>query len=547
MLNRDAGTFKTGIKKNFIRSILYFITCMTIFISVMYIVENKEVNTKRFILGENEKNIVTIQKNIIETSMDVILVDMKYIENSWVMQDYLSDFSNRQALERQLISFAREKKIYDQIRFIDNEGREAVRINYNGGKPSAVPDYELQDKSDRYYVKNAMDIDEDQIYTSPLDLNVENGEIETPIKPMIRVAVPAYDSKGQKRGIVVLNYMAEGIIDRYENAVLKSRGRSFWLDENGYWIVSDEKDKQWAFMYEGMNDVSFSNEFSEEWEIVSKQENGQFYTENGFFTFDTIHIESDASHKPGTSSIHDRHWKMVSYVPRGVMSFVEENQLKAIMVQIGNKKVALFALIMAAFAIVVLDMKNRIAREEIRINATYDGLTGVYNRGSGMKLLTEKVRESKVSEDPLSICFIDINGLKSVNDILGHEKGDELIRSCADVFSSSIRSSDFVARWGGDEFLIVFPSSTEKTAEKLWNRIYNEIESINSTEDRDYIISASHGIEEFNKRDSYEIDVLVKAADEKMYEEKAEIKRSLEVIRRMPNNGIDLQEPKKMA
>ena len=217
------------------------------------------------------------------------------------------------------------------------------------------------------------------------------------------------------------------------------------------------------------------------------------------------------------------------------------------MVQIGNKKVALFALIMAAFAIVVLDMKNRIAREEIRINATYDGLTGVYNRGSGMKLLTEKVRESKVSEDPLSICFIDINGLKSVNDILGHEKGDELIRSCADVFSSSIRSSDFVARWGGDEFLIVFPSSTEKTAEKVWNRIYNEIESINSTEDRDYIISASHGIEEFNKRDSYEIDVLVKAADEKMYEEKAEIKRSLEVIRRMPNNGIDLQEPKKMA
>ncbi len=546
-MNRGTGTFKTGIKKNFIRSILYFIACMMIFLSVMYIVESKEVNTKRFILSENEKNIVTIQKNIIETSMDVILVDMKYIENSWVMQDYLSDSSNRQVLERQLISFAMEKKIYDQIRFIDNEGREAVRINYNGGKPSAVPDYELQDKSDRYYFKNAIDIDEDQIYTSPLDLNVENGEIETPVKPMIRVAVPTYDSKGQKRGIVLLNYMANGIIDRYENTVLKSSGRSFWLDENGYWIVSDEKEKQWAFMYEGMNDVSFSNEFSEEWEIVSEQEKGQFYTEKGFFTFDTIHIESDAKHEIGTSRIHDRHWKMVSYVPRGAMPFVEENQFEAIMVQIGNKKAALFALVMAALTIAVLDMKNRIAREDIRINATYDGLTGVYNRGSGMKLLTEKIRESKTREEFLSICFIDINGLKSVNDILGHEKGDELIRSCADVFSRSIRSNDFVARWGGDEFLIVFPSSTAKTAEKVWDRIYNEIESINATEERDYIISASHGIEEFNKRDSYEIDVLVKAADEKMYEEKAEIKRNLEVIRRMPSDSTDTQELKKMA
>ena len=179
-------------------------------------------------------------------------------------------------------------------------------------------------------------------------------------------------------------------------------------------------------------------------------------------------------------------------------------------------------------------LKNRLSEDAVRVHATYDGLTGVYNRGTGMKLLSEKMKAAKANKEPLSVCFVDINGLKSVNDILGHEKGDELIRSAADAFSSNIRSSDFVARWGGDEFLLVFPNASSPAVEAAWKRILNDIETINDSEGRDYVISASHGVQEFNMRELHEIDVLVKSADEKMYEEKAVIKRDLNVIRRNP-------------
>ncbi|KDR94613.1 diguanylate cyclase (GGDEF) domain-containing protein [Peptoclostridium litorale DSM 5388] len=545
-LKSRMSLFKLDVKGNITKFISYFAICMIVFFSIMYIVEHNDIKTKRFVLRESEKNIVDMQKKMIEASLYGIVSDMMYIKESWIMQEFLLDSMKREGIEHQLLAFSKEKGIYDQLRFIDNDGNEIVRINYNEGRPSIVPISKLQNKADRYYFEYSIALDESDFYVSPLDLNIENGEIEEPIKPMIRFAVPAFDLNGQKRGVVILNYIAQNVIDGYEGTISRSGGRAFWLDENGYWIVSDEKEKQWAFMYEDGKQVSFANEFEKEWNSIKEDESGQFYTERGLFTFDTVHVHGKGMDLDATEK-DDRHWKIVSYVPASTAFYATESEFMATMGQISDKKTVLGIISAVALLIVFLYMQNRLAEEEIRIHATYDGLTGVYNRGSGMKLLTEKIRESKIREEPLSVCFVDINGLKSVNDILGHEKGDELIRTSADVFSSNIRSLDFVARWGGDEFLIVFPNSKAEEAEKVWARIYNEIENINASEGRDYVISASHGVEEFSTRDSYEVDVLVKSADEKMYEEKARIKRNLEVIRKRPEADIGSEAPKEMA
>ena len=75
--------------------------------------------------------------------------------------------------------------------------------------------------------------------------------------------------------------------------------------------------------------------------------------------------------------------------------------------------------------------------------------------------------------------FIDINGLKEVNDYLGHEAGDELILSIVDIIKANIRDTDFVARLGGDEFLIIFNNTDEIGAENVWMRIHQGYERIN--------------------------------------------------------------------
>lgn len=136
-----------------------------------------------------------------------------------------------------------------------------------------------------------------------------------------------------------------------------------------------------------------------------------------------------------------------------------------------------------------------------------------------------------MNQGKLSVCFIDINGLKEVNDYLGHDTGDELILSVVDCIKKNIRDTDLIARLGGDEFLIIFYNMSAMDAEKVWTRISAEYDRINEEQNRKYVISASHGIEEVNVDTDKSIDIIINQADEKMYREKRRIKKDEKIIR----------------
>ena len=121
------------------------------------------------------------------------------------------------------------------------------------------------------------------------------------------------------------------------------------------------------------------------------------------------------------------------------------------------------------------------------------------------------------------ICFIDINGLKEINDMLGHEQGDDLILNSVKIIKENIRENDLLIRLGGDEFLICFVNIDIDRVETTWLRILDKIELVNE-EDKPYIISLSHGIAEIKKSDRTMLDEVIKNADIKMYEEKRSIK-----------------------
>ena len=97
------------------------------------------------------------------------------------------------------------------------------------------------------------------------------------------------------------------------------------------------------------------------------------------------------------------------------------------------------------------------------------------------------------------------------------------------VIKNNIRECDFVARFGGDEFVIIFEGLDLEEAEKVWSRIASEYNRINQEEKRKYLISASHGIETLVYGEA--IDDTINRADEKMYEEKRRIKQNIKIIR----------------
>lgn len=158
-------------------------------------------------------------------------------------------------------------------------------------------------------------------------------------------------------------------------------------------------------------------------------------------------------------------------------------------------------------------------------------MTCIYNRRAGLEKLSDIYKNIERHFGVVSICFIDINGLKNVNDVLGHDAGDELIVTVVNGARQNIRKNDFIARLGGDEFLIIFEGQDERQSEQIWERIANEYNRINETENRAYIISVSHGIETFRCGTQLEIDTIVNRADNKMYNEKREIKKTLKVLK----------------
>lgn len=510
----------------YIASTLAYLT-----ISILLQLNTNEV--KKTEISKNEERLVSVETNILSNKIDGLISDLLYISDNLNSHNLASD--SFEHIEVQWKAFSDRKKIYDQIRYIDIEGNEKVRINYSENGSVAVNKEDLQNKKDRYYFKDTIGLKKDQVYISKLDLNVENGKIEQPIKPMLRLSTPVFGQDGKLKGIVILNYYAKNWLQDFEKLASTSLGNVFLLDSNGYWIFNDKnKAKEWSFMYENKKDINFKNEFPEEWDSIKNNQKGTITTLNGYYTYANIIPYTNAINKISNSIVlGEGNWLVVSFISKdsktGELFFIDLSQNILYILKSKKPVFLLFFIISLSFGILMTI--NKISRERIKYFSEYDSMTGVYNRRAGFELLNKIYPNSMKDGKKISVCFIDINGLKEVNDNLGHEAGDELILSVVSGIKKCIRQSDFITRLGGDEFLIIFIDADQQQSENIWNRINNEYKKINETENRKYIVSVSHGIEEFKFNSNEYIDNIVNLADEKMYTEKRLIKKDLKIIR----------------
>ncbi|WP_461829480.1 GGDEF domain-containing protein [Aquifex sp.] len=153
--------------------------------------------------------------------------------------------------------------------------------------------------------------------------------------------------------------------------------------------------------------------------------------------------------------------------------------------------------------------------ELLEYKASHDSLTGLYNREALYNILKAEVMKAKLSRKVLSVIFLDLDNFKALNDTYGHQYGDEVLKKVGEILKSSVRKGDIVARYGGDEFVIVLHSKTNLEPEKVAERIKVRIEESL----RMYNISVSYGIAIFGE-DGSTPEELINAADKKMYEQK---------------------------
>lgn len=150
--------------------------------------------------------------------------------------------------------------------------------------------------------------------------------------------------------------------------------------------------------------------------------------------------------------------------------------------------------------------------------AVRDSLTNTYNRNKVEELLAYCLSESSTEERNFSIILLDIDHFKLVNDTYGHLAGDKVLVQIAQIIGSQLRDGDVLARWGGEEFLIVLPNSDKITskhcAERLCDTIYTR------TKDQEIPVTASFGTTAYHEGDS--TDSLIQRADTALYTAKSD-------------------------
>ena len=167
-------------------------------------------------------------------------------------------------------------------------------------------------------------------------------------------------------------------------------------------------------------------------------------------------------------------------------------------------------------------IERKAIEEKLKLYATTDVMTGAYNRATGLDLLHEYILKAKENDKSITLCYVDVNNLKTVNDTYSHNEGDLLIITIAQILKKYIEDSDMAIRMGGDEFLIVLYDKSLSTAYEVFDKISDELENLNMDKKKSYKYSISRGILEYspNLQGEIYINDLILKADNEMYKHK---------------------------
>jgi len=277
--------------------------------------------------SSEHKNVALAQKGLI-SEMRAVISDLTFLAKLNELWDLLDDPENEDArlnLAQEFLYFSEKKGIYDQIRFLSDDGMEIIRINYDEGNPHILAQSELQNKSDRYYFQEALAQDIGGIYMSPFDLNVEEGAIEYPLRPAIRFATPLFNSRGEKKGVLMFNFRGEKLIQGFRQAADSIADHLNLVNNEGYWLSGPRPENEWAFLLE--SEHSFAQTFPDAWQKILAQDAGSFINEKGLFTFAIVYpmvsvlefyaeagMAEISSVSEGQKNGKPRFWKIVSHV-----------------------------------------------------------------------------------------------------------------------------------------------------------------------------------------------------------------------------------------
>lgn len=287
----------------------------------------------------------------------------------------------RRRLEENYRAFAAAKGHYDQVRFTDEQGHDVVRIDQRDGRFRGMPAAELAARGVSRYTGVIQALSPGEVFISPFELNVEQGVLEQPIKPVIRFVTAVHDAEGRRRGAVMLNYMGDRLIGLLKALKAPAAGQVWLVNDGGHWLAGPRPQDEWGFMFADQPRASFASTYPAAWmQMSGAGGRGQHRSEHGLLTYLAITprqlVNGDFTAAgpgiPGT-------WYFVSFVPAALL----DAPLRTLRQQLVIAAVILaVALAVAAWAAAYASLRRRRAElAEVAARERYEQLVNNLNVG----------------------------------------------------------------------------------------------------------------------------------------------------------------------
>jgi diguanylate cyclase (GGDEF)-like protein/PAS domain S-box-containing protein len=621
------------------------------------------------VYAEQAKAEITAIQRAVDKELEGLLNDLDVLLNHRDIASFLAapdDVMARRQLENVFYDFSATKRLYDQVRYIDAQGWEKVRVDHATGKTVLVPQEKLQDKAKRYYFTQTMERQQGEYFVSELDLNIEYGQLERPLKPMLRIAAPVFHA-GSKRGIIVLNYLASKLLALLSVHSEEGRGRVMLLNADGYYLRGPSSELEWGNMFpHASKERRFSAMYPAVWTLMQSQSAGQWRSSEGLFTFCTLRFPPEsagmlpwnyrqwvlllhstkkqmnsasalqpyillligalltllflllsllgggmaaaaARHKKRAGDLGKRLQVLMHTTPDAILSVDEDGviesfnpaaeqvfgcggpeiydygleqlvpddfaDLQLVMRQLCGEHHAVVPMTLKRelqirrcsgerlpvelfiagaridgrrlFTAIVRDISSRHAdREQIRRQTFYDELTQLPNRALLRTELDSILASASRRAMHGAVLFMDLDNFKTINDSLGHNAGDAILRQVAMKIRQCLRTEDVVARIGGDEFVVVLPmlgkdlKHSAMQARGIAEKIRSTLNAPVSIEGHEYVVTPSIGLVMFPAEAEHAEDLL-RQADTAMYRAKGAGRNTVRIFQPRMQKDVD--------
>lgn len=233
------------------------------------------------------------------------------------LEDDGRDPERRQRLGDLFHAFSAASRDYDPIRWIGADGHERVRIDLRDDEPVAVDAAALQDQSGQPYFRDTAQLRAGEVYLSSLELDAERGAIVRPYKPTLRIGAPLFDTRGTRRGVLMLNFLAGPVLAQLARPTETGTVATL-VNPDGHWLVGEAAQQGFEFQL-GRPESGLARRAPQVWEQMRQRDAGRLRLEGGLWSWDTFR---PALRLRNETRQHER-WKIVTFVPEAQLAALE--------------------------------------------------------------------------------------------------------------------------------------------------------------------------------------------------------------------------------